>query len=183
MFRSKILQCIETLNLIRMKHPKPFMSEKKNNFISGELLICLLICIVGLLMLSRVMTSCPDHSPTVYTPPNTNSSPKTARLGFAKFPKLDHVEDMDIKGFKEAKEKLTFYIPDFHRKIKYDLDLGNGKVITVKEEKVTYAYPEYGTYNVKLWGSCNGQRKLLRTKRLRIKEAIEVSEDAFKEVD
>ncbi len=169
-----------------MNHPKAAMpkGKKKKKFITGELILCSLICIMGLLALSKIMlSSTTDLSPTVYTPPHTNTSPKATRLSLLKEPVIEHVEKLEITGYYDAGEKLSFHIPDYHRKISYELELGNGKFIAADKAIITYAYPEDGRYRVKLWGTCNGQRKLLRTKRIKIEAAIEVSEDAFVEVD
>ncbi|MFT5802871.1 MAG: hypothetical protein ACI956_002694, partial [Nonlabens sp.] len=133
---------------------------------------------------SKIMlSSTTDLSPTVYTPAHTNSSPKATRFSLLKAPVIEHVEKIEITGYYEAGEKLSFHIPNYHHKITYELELGNGKFITATKATISYAYPEDGRYRVKLWGTCNGQRKLLRTNRIKIKEAIEVSKDAFVEVD
>jgi len=163
------------------KTSKPTNPQKKEFQLSGEWILCLLICIISLLALTQFLNRSRDHSPTVYTPPNPHHH--TERMSLMTEPVKQDVVPLKVVGPNDAGEVLTFHVPKFHGSVHYEFDLGNGKTLEATEASIRYAYPRPGGYKVKLWGTYHGRKKLVGDKRLTIEKAIAVADDAFVEVD
>ncbi len=95
-------------------------------------------------------------------------------------PKVDYKSsELDIRGAREANERLTFKIEAFEDKVTYLLDLGNGDTHQLVQPKYSYSYRKSGRYRVRLWGSFKNQKKLIHEEWLTVGKAIEVAPDAF----
>lgn len=174
----------ETPTHVPMQHPnpRPSTNQSQSSFTLSEKIFCSLLLIVGILGLQSVMVSAPKNGPSVLTPSSPHqSTPVTPAKDLQKAPPLKG--KLQITGYFEAEEEVTFRIPNFYELLSYELELGNNKTLKVKNEYVKFTYPKQGKYEVKLWVIHNGERKLLDSREITINEAIKVSDNAFVEFE
>ncbi|MFK7810543.1 MAG: PKD domain-containing protein [Saprospiraceae bacterium] len=171
-----------------MKDPNRLKSEftKKTQFFSYEFVVCVFICLFSFFAIKGLMDNSTTDFTSVYTPdpasgPSNEIDRDSRTVSTAPFESNSPKDNLEISGYFEAGESLHFNINDYHALIDYELDFGNGNSAIAKEHSIKYAFPRKGKYDVRLWGTCKGKKKLLHKERIHIQEAIEVSPDAYVE--
>lgn len=171
-----------------MKHPNRIKSNiaSKFQFISYESVLCLLICVFSFFGLKALLSNSNADFTSVYTPTSAFSNDPSEiidrdlkKVDAIPFESNTPTDNLEISGYFEANENMNFIIKDFHAYVDYELDFGNGIRIKAEEFIVKYAYPKAGKYNVRLWASSQGKKKLLHKERINVQQAIEVSPDAY----
>ena len=172
-----------------MKHSNTYSWSKLPNFFTVEYFLCLLLLLVGISGLHCMLQDPPHWEPSVYNQPKpkhfqTNKKVLTSALEKkSQKVSLHPPQEIQIFGVAEAREKLVFQMPPLHTKLEYRLDFGNGKVIDVKKERLHYAYPKAGRYEITLQGTYQNKTKTIARKTIVIEKAIEVANTAFLEIE
>ncbi len=109
-----------------------------------------------------------------------STQPEKALLGSTSFSE-PLKNQLLIKGEKEVKQPLSFSIENFNKKAKYDLHLGDGKVLHPTVKTIHYAYQNPGNFEVKLIINYNGESARLFKENIQIATAIEVAPGAHME--
>lgn len=84
-------------------------------------------------------------------------------------------EYMTIQGNQIAGLPLQFEIDSFNDNAKYLLDFGNGVHKEIKEKKLTFTYPQAGTYTVELKVWYKGSVKTIYMERLTIERSMKLA--------
>lgn len=79
-----------------------------------------------------------------------------------------------IEGIKEVGEPISFTIPHFSPEAEYQIDLGDGQLITVKDKTSVHKYSQPADYQVNVHVTYKGKRKLISSTKLVIFDAIEM---------
>ena len=167
-----------------MNHPNTRFkktSGKNRSFWNTDLLLAIFLAVIGSAGLYQLFgtESCKkqivnhkieDHTKIAKKPTTPTPSPKI--LG-----------ELQISGYPEVGERLTFRFPDIQQQVQYELDFGDGAVKKFKNPYLRHTYRKSGTYEVKLWGSYNQQRKLIAEELVAIDEEIEVAPNAFVDLE
>jgi len=89
---------------------------------------------------------------------------------------------LHINGEKEVKEVLQFVIEGFDERVNYTIDYGDGAIVKA-QKKNTHSYLLSGKFTVKLYSNFNGKSKILHNQQILINSAIEVGQDALRDID
>ncbi len=84
-----------------------------------------------------------------------------------------------IEGEREANEAIKFIITSFDKRVNYQIDYGDGKLVNANRKVNIYKYPIAGKYNIKLYSTYNGRTKKLHTQQILINTAIEVGDNVL----
>ncbi len=97
------------------------------------------------------------------------------------FEKISSNTQLKIDGINEANQKMKFTIESFDKKAKYNLIMGDGKVLHPRSKTIEYTYQNPGKYHVQLKVSYNGKSKKIYSDKIEILESIAVAPSAHQE--
>ncbi|MEM8907412.1 MAG: PKD domain-containing protein, partial [Bacteroidota bacterium] len=158
--------------------------RKRERFIA---FLLILIGIIGLYLLSkpdspnRTLIQGPIYKHEASLSGSTNSSKKSNSFPSNPAQQIKQqstIEQLQVHGHMEAQEDLLFTVDSYDAHATYTLHLGNGKVKRFHGQSLRYAYPQSGSYQVRLNVSFEGETKELANRTLEIMEAIAVAPNA-----
>lgn len=89
---------------------------------------------------------------------------------------------VSVKGVKEAGEPLRISIENYNPSLKYHADFGDGTFKAFEGSSVKHIFASPGFRPLRIFAeNGNGERMLVFSKRLRVREGIEVDSKALKE--